>query len=210
MLNILNDEVMRTIFKTFKVTVFLFFAATIFLFAQTGKKANEVINNWPEESKKVAETIIDKYGEPDGVTDMMLIWQEVGDWKRVIVNKEPVEHHFPMKHVDIVEQVIDYQVPVDKFDELAEYDGSVIVERTKGEISARCDKEEANYLAINLAHDIIEGKLSVEEARTSYAENVKKLMNGEKPDYTQEFQFELPTGEVADPGTPIINKSSGR
>jgi hypothetical protein len=53
-------------------------------------------------------------------------------------------------------------VPPDKFDELAEYDGSVIVERTKGEIAARCDLEGANFLALNLAHEIVTGKRSVD------------------------------------------------
>ena len=41
--------------------------------------------------------------------------------------------------------------------DLARFDGSVIVERTRGEIGARCDKEEMNYLALNLAHDIVTG-----------------------------------------------------
>ncbi|MGH8284417.1 MAG: hypothetical protein ACRETT_01460 [Steroidobacteraceae bacterium] len=37
-----------------------------------------------------------------------------------------------MPHKDVLEQVIDYKVPPDKFDDLARYDGSVIAERTKG------------------------------------------------------------------------------
>ncbi|MDQ3477432.1 MAG: hypothetical protein M3492_14190 [Actinomycetota bacterium] len=31
---------------------------------------------------------------------------------------------------------------------LAEFDGSVIVERTAGEVSARCHDEQANFLAL--------------------------------------------------------------
>ena len=188
------------------MTVCMLVAAPVLLFAQNGMNVQEVINDWPEESKKVAETMVEKYGEPDGVTDMMFVWQNAGDWKRIIVSKEPVEHHFPMKHMDVVEQVIDYQVPEEMFDELAAYDGSVIVERTKGEISARCDKEAANYLALNLAHDIITGKKSVEEARQAYADNVKMMMGGETPEYMQEFQFELPEGEATDPGVTIIEE----
>jgi hypothetical protein len=55
----------------------------------------------------------------------------------------PVDHYFPVRHPDVLEQAVHYRVPTDKFDELAAYDGSVIVERTKGEISARCGKEGA-------------------------------------------------------------------
>ncbi len=32
---------------------------------------------------------------------------------------------------------------------VAEFDGSVIVERTAGEVSARCHDEQANFLALN-------------------------------------------------------------
>lgn len=39
------------------------------------------------------------------------------------------------------------------------------VERTRGELAARCDKEEMNYLALNLANDIATGKVDVDEAR---------------------------------------------
>lgn len=72
------------------------------------------------------------------------------------------------------------RVPPDKFDDLALYDGSVIVERTKGEISARCDQEPMNFLALNLAHDIITGKRSVGDARKTYAEKAMAatLFNG--------------------------------
>lgn len=49
-----------------------------------------------------------------------------------------------MPHKDMLLQVIAYEVPADKFDDLAAFDGSVIAERTRGEIAARCDKEAAN------------------------------------------------------------------
>jgi len=52
---------------------------------------------------------------------------------------EEIPHDFPKPHMDMLLQSIDYPVPPDKFDELAAYDGSVIAERTKGELAARCD-----------------------------------------------------------------------
>jgi len=38
---------------------------------------------------------------------------------------------------------------------LAKYDGTVASDRTRGELGARCDKEVANVLALNLAHEVI-------------------------------------------------------
>jgi hypothetical protein len=150
--------------------------------------------------------MIKKYGEPDGVTDSLLIWHNNGPWKRTIVTKEETDHDFPMPHKDVLEQFINYKVPPEKFDELAQYDGSVIAERTKGELSARCDKEEANFLALNLANDIVQGKKSVEEARQAYAEAIKKMMAGNPPEVMQGFMFEVPQADVGDRDEPIIRR----
>jgi hypothetical protein len=55
-------------------------------------------------------------------------------------------------------------VPTETFTPLARFDGSVIVERTTGEVSARCHDEEANSLALNLMHDIVVGARSLDES----------------------------------------------
>ncbi len=165
---------------------------------------DEIITAWPEVSNEVAQTVMEKYGPPHEATASLLIWHNNGPWKRTILNRDPVPHDFPMPHPDLLEMVIDYQVPPDTFDDLAQYDGSVIVERTKGEISARCDKEEMNFLAINLANDIVEGKRSVEEARQFYAETAMAFKEGQSDPYVEGFVFDVPEGETADPDEPAM------
>jgi hypothetical protein len=167
-------------------------------------KADQIIQDWPETAKKSAQAMIEKYGPPSEATQSMLLWQKNGPWKRTIVNKEEVDHDFPMPHKDVMEQFVNYKVPPEKFDELAKYDGSVIVERTKGELSARCDKEEANFLALNLANDIVKGEKSVEEAREFYGESIKKFMAGEKPEYMQKLLFEVQQKDAGDPDVSTI------
>lgn len=170
------------------------------------QQASAIVEDWPETAKKAAQAMIEKYGEPDGVTKSLLIWHNNGPWKRTIVTKEETDHDFPMPHKDVLEQFINYKVPPEKFDELAQYDGSVIVERTKGEISARCDKEAANFLALNLANDIVNGEKSVEEARQAYGEAIKKMMDGDPPEMTQGFTFEVPQADVGDTDEAIIQR----
>ena len=135
----------------------------------------------------------------------MLIWKNTGPYTHTIVYKEEIQHDFPMPHKDVLEQVINYDVPVEKFSDLARYDGSVIVERTKGTMAARCDKEAANFLALNLANDIIKGKLSVEEARNMYAETMMKMMQGEKHKYLQELTFDVPETNVNNPDKTVMD-----
>jgi hypothetical protein len=113
-----------------------------------------IITAWPAESREAARLVIDKYGEPDEATESELTWRRPGPWKRMIASKTFYRHNFPAPHIDAVESVIDYRVPPEKFSELAKFDGSVIVEHTAGEVSARCHGEEANFLALNLMHDI--------------------------------------------------------
>lgn len=84
------------------------------------------------------------------------------------------------------------------------YGGSLILERTKGEIGARCDKEGANFLAVNLAHDVATGKRSVDDARAFYAATISELMKTWKMnDYLQGFRFSIPKGNQGDPDKPF-------
>lgn len=163
-----------------------------------------ILRNWPATATKAAKEMIERYGQPNEATAGLLIWHGNGPWKRTVVHREEIDHKFPMPHKDVLEQFIPYRVPPEKFDELARYDGSVIVERTKGEISARCDKEAANFLALNLAHDIVTGKRDVEDARRFYADAIKQMMAGNPPEYTQKLLFEVPRTYEGDPDETIM------
>ena len=166
---------------------------------------NKMIQSWPSESQEIAKKMITKYGQPSEVSQSMLMWKNNGPWKATFVFKETVDHNFPMKHKDVLEQVIDYKVPAELFSQLASYDGSVVAKRTCGEISSRNDREETNFLALNIANDIITGRKNVEEARQFYTETMTALSEGQKPDYTQKFMFAVAKGNTADPDQPTMN-----
>jgi hypothetical protein len=159
-----------------------------------------LLAGWPEKQQEVAKKIIDKYGLPNGgTTTNLVIWLDNGPWKYTILYREEVPHNFPMKHVDILEQAINYRVPSGKINELAVYNGSLTVRRTKGDIVAMCDKEEMNFLALNLAHDIVTEKLSAAAARQAYTTTAVAFLKGEKPPYTQGLQFQAPQSDTGDP-----------
>jgi len=157
------------------------------------------IASWPEASQNAAREMGQKYGSPDEATDTHLVWHERGPWKRSILSRDPVAHDWPEPHLDVLEQVIDFRVDPARIDDLARFDGSVMVERTKGELSARCGGERANFLAINLARDIATGKRSVEEARAFYEEAMAGSANAEKAEYMAQLMFDEVTGETAGP-----------
>jgi len=167
--------------------------------------------DWPDESKKALMAMVDKYGEPNEMTQSMAIWNYNGPWKRTIVYKEEVDHHFPMPHKDVLEQVVNYRAKPEMYDDIVQYDGSVILERTKGEMSARCDKEEMNMLALNLAHEVNTGKRTVADARDFFAKTAMAFMKGEKPEYVTRLMFSPEESGTGDkdkpaPGATPANK----
>ena len=90
-------------------------------------------------------------------------------------------------------------VPWDKFDELAQFDGSVSAVRTLGTLSARCDTVEHNILGLNLANDVALGKKTPEEARKAFEQAAMAEKKGEKPAILQRLMFEPMKMGTGDP-----------
>ena len=171
----------------------------------TAEQGSQRIKDWPEESREAARLVIDQYGEPDEATETQLTWHKPGPWKRIVASRAFYGHNFPVPHTDSVESVIDYRVPVDKFTPLAEFDGSVVVERTVGEVSARCHDEQANFLALNLMHDIVTGAKSVQEARDYYAKEFADYRRKKPTPYMERLHFTPGDGGAADPDVRMLS-----
>ncbi len=164
----------------------------------------DTIAIWPAVPQEVANLMISQYGPPDEFTASHLIWHENGVWMKTTVFRDEIQHDFPTPHTDLLEQAIAYSVPLDMYDDLAYFDGSVIVERTKGEMAARCDKEGANFLALNLAHEVATGMTSWQDARDMYGEQFLASLAGEPAPYMDGLLFPASTGVTEDPDVAII------
>ena len=167
------------------------------------RRGSDIISGWPEESREAAHLVIDTYGKPDEATDSLLIWQDVGPWKRVPASRV-FEHAFPAPHFDSVESVIDYRVPPERFTPMAAFDGSVVVERTAGEVSARCHDEQANFLALNLMHDIVTDAKDVEEARAYYANEFLDARRKKPMPYMEKLHFQ-PGTDTPNPDQRVLS-----
>ena len=156
------------------------------------------VSNWPEAGRMAVDEITKKYGPADYFNEDELNWMNKGVWKKICISKMESKHSFPIEHTDNMTTTISYKVPVDKMDDLGRFDGSVTFDRTQGLLSARCDKEANNFLALNLANDIVKGKKTVEQARKAFADIVKSKMNGANPIYMQKLTF-ASSSKAADP-----------
>lgn len=126
------------------------------------------LEGWPAESLEAVIALQTKYGPPQEVRPTLIVWNENGPWKRTMVHHEVVEHRWPTPHLDVLEQVLDHAVAPERIPDLAHFHGSILVDRTRGELIVRCADEAANFLAANLAHDIIEGHSDAVQARRAY------------------------------------------
>ncbi|NEU32426.1 hypothetical protein GN156_16895 [bacterium LRH843] len=166
--------------------------------------AKKIIEEWPATSKMAAENTINSYGSPNEATPSRLIWYNNGPWKRTIAFRDEVPHDFPEPHTDVLEQFIDYHVPADRVGLVAQLEGSIVIDRTKGEVSVHCDNEGANTLSLNMMHEIVTGKRTPEEARAFIAKEIVEYVLGRPAPYAENFQFELPKGEQRDPDITIV------
>ena len=86
---------------------------------------------------------------------------------------------------------------------LAAYDGSVVVNRTNGEYQPRCDLEAANFLALNLAHEIILGKRSskmrADVRRADHGDEGRSVGSLHRAAHVQRA-----LGNTADPDKPLM------
>ncbi len=171
---------------------------------------DRIIAAWATRPRLGAVEMMAKYGAPQEATSERLVWHKAGPFKRIMVMNLETPHDFPLPHVDFMEHTIEYKVPQDKIADLLAFDGSSTIQRTTGELSARCDLEGHNVLTLNLDHDIITGKKSVAEARKAFGENVQQDVLGKHPAYVEGLQFK-PAGMMAAafsdepviPGSPL-------
>lgn len=162
-----------------------------------------MLDRWPDTPRRLAEHLVEKYGMPQEATPSRFAWFDAAPWKRMIVYRDEVAHHFPKPHADLLEQVIDYRVPIERLADVARFHGSLVVDRTRGEVAARCDMEETNVLALNLMHDVVRAARTVEDARAAYAEIASGVMLSRPSALTAKLQFARQT-ETADPDDVVV------
>lgn len=169
--------------------------------------ALSVIKQWPDASQKGAQALIDRYGLPDMVSDRLLTWNDKELWQKIVVERDPVDHAFPMPHQDFLSQTIRYKVPAEKASDLTSFDSSLSIDEAKGTLTSHCDSEKNNILALNIANDIVTGKRDVEAAKKFMTDTLTMSMAGKSSPYTEKLMFDVEkapsaTG-VEQPGEPL-------
>jgi hypothetical protein len=153
-------------------------------------QASELTQGWPEASRTAASEMIGKYGPPNESTSEMLIWKSnIAPFKAIKVHKTVYSHKFPLLHQNALEHVVDYKVPTDKVDNVLMYNEAIVVDKVKGQMSSYAESEAMNTLALNLADEVIQGKMSPDSARVKFGKETLDFMNGNRTAYTSVLSF---------------------
>lgn len=158
--------------------------------AHAPMNASAMLASWPAKQREAGMMMVQKYGEPAVMGDRMMAWMNEGPYTKIVLMRDEVQHNFPMPHVDFLAHTVKHAVPEDKVDELFMFDGSLWVHRTRGEMTAECDLEAHNLIALNLGHDVAMGRKTVAQARADYVRLAMAHKNGDRSDpYTQRLVF---------------------
>jgi hypothetical protein len=149
-----------------------------------------ITQNWPSLSRKIAAVMVEKYGQPDDYDDNNLTWYDNGPWKRTIVHREGYRNQHMGGPDTVLQQSVNYRVPSGKFKDLEQFDPRLSPNRPRNELSMSSESEQINFLAINLADEIIVGWKSADEARSSYTRISTLAKFGKSSPYMEGLRFQ--------------------
>jgi hypothetical protein len=147
--------------------------------------SNKGLSDWDNRTNGY---IIDKYGPPDRVETVRLVWENKGPWRRICVWDELafLDDDRPSRNL---EQTIAYEVPRDKRAALESFHPGLSVAADGEELSARSESEARNFLMLNLADEIVRGVTTSEDARASYDRTLRLADAGKLSPKMQRLLF---------------------
>ena len=155
-----------------------------------------VIRNWAMAQQVTARAMIAKYGQPSRWNEAALTWTHNGPWEKTVVYRRWWPRFLGKRDKDCLEQAIAYRIPAEKVDELKRFDRRLSVDASHNLLSSRSESEPQNFLALNLADEIITEKRGVEEARDFYTKTEKLSRSGKSSAYMDGLLFPNRSGDL--------------
>jgi hypothetical protein len=150
--------------------------------------AQAVVSNWNVYSRVVAVKLLAEYGPPQRIEPDRLVWRNASPWSRIAV-WDTANYYPEAMGSNSLEQTLLYEVPQDKRQDLAAFSDKLVVSQDGKELSVLGNSESFDFLALNLADEIVRGKLSPEGARSCYDRIYRLSQAGKSSPYTQGLLF---------------------
>lgn len=152
--------------------------------------AENVSSGWSEKSRLAARLLIARYGAPDVVGASRLVWHGNGPWKRTIVRDMPRPYASAAEEeLGVIEQTVAYNLDVEQTPVLAGFSDRLSADAAAMELTSRADREELNFLRLNLANDLLLRVIAPADARAAYARILDLEAAGKTTPYLLELRF---------------------
>lgn len=153
------------------------------------RPAEKLIESWPTRPRFAARITMARYGMPDEVGEDALVWRANGPWKRTTVHRRAWLRYAFGGEPDCVENTVAYEVPTRSLKDLARFDGRLSADPERAELTSLAGSEEVNYLVLNIADEIVNGKRTVGEAKAFRARILRLLDSGKSSPYLSGLLF---------------------
>lgn len=140
------------------------------------------IRNWPERPRLAARAMLEKYGKPDTFDQEAMVWAGNRPWDETVVRRAA-------SNDECIQQSIHYPVSLAKLAEVHKLEGRIGYDSSRGELWSAADTEGLNFLALNLADEVVSGKRTADQARAFYRRTRELTENGKSSPYTQALLF---------------------
>jgi len=152
--------------------------------------AERVSAGWAESPRLAAKLMIDRYGVPDEVGSSRMIWHASGPWKRTVVRDLP-RLYSGSRDADlgVIEQTVAYDLSPGDVERLVPFSRRLSFDPARMEMSSRADREEVNFLRLNLADDVLQGRIGVPEAKETFDRVLSLDAAGKTTRYLQGLSF---------------------
>lgn len=152
--------------------------------------AESVSAGWAETSRLAARLMILRYGAPDLVGSSRMIWQGNGPWKRTIVRDLTRPYAgAAAEDMGVLEQTAAYKLTPEQAASLAPFSNRLSFDPARMEMTSRADREEVNFLRLNLANDVLLGAITAADARDAYARTLELDASGKTMRYMEGLAF---------------------
>lgn len=152
--------------------------------------AENVSSGWSEKSRLAARLLIARYGAPDVVGASRLVWHGNAPWKRTIVRDMPRPYASAAEEeLGVIEQTVAYNLTPEQAPSLAAFSDRLSADAAAMELTSRADREELNFLRLNLANDLLLRVIVPTDARAAYARILDLEAAGKTTPYLLELRF---------------------
>jgi hypothetical protein len=156
----------------------------------TSQEKSLDLAGWNAQALAVATKTTERYGQPDLRAPDRLVWTHRGPWKRIVVVRDAPAGRFSPEHPAYLEQTVAYDVPADKLTAVASFEPSLLADAGREELTARSDSEQTNFLALNIADELVRGARGVDDAKSFFSRTSALSVSGKTSDYTQGLKFQ--------------------